>query len=170
MDLNQKPLYQYTQFLKPCFHPQILQPFIFWGKVSHFIDLQVTDIPQAFNESQSFQYLNHFLKVYNSLGWFWNLPLGLLSIRPLSWVLAKIIRCKIPQKCASFLLTVGAKYGKVFLINTLTGQLMDEAKERQKGEISKARTGAITNYSEIQFSYFYTCDVSVSLHKDLLFS
>lgn len=44
---------------------------------------------------------------------------------------------------------MGAKYGKAFLINTLTGHLMGEVKERQKGEMSEARTGTTTNYSEI---------------------
>ena len=85
------------------------------------------------------------------------MPLGLLSIRPFSWVLAKIRSCKIPQKCESFLLgTVGTKYGKAFLIKTHTGHLTDEAKERQKGEMSEARMGTTTNYSErAVFKFLY---------------
>lgn len=57
--------------------------------------------------------------------------------------------------------------GKAFLINTLTGLLMDEAKERQCLKQEHEQSLIILRQ---QISYFHTYDVSVSLHKDLLSS
>lgn len=57
--------------------------------------------------------------------------------------------------------------GKAFLINILTGLLMDEAKERQCLKQEHEQSLIILRQ---QISYFHTYDVSVSLHKDLLCS
>jgi len=57
------------------------------------------------------------------------MPLDRASIRPFRCALATIRSCNIPEKC-----TAGTKYGRVLLVNTLSGSLVDEGIEKQKGK------------------------------------